>query len=91
MLRRAALILVCFDVALWALAALLLFFSESDPATKGFEQAAGLIVTVWFVLTAAPALVLALARRWPGVAVALAFAFPAGCAILFFATVRGFG
>ena len=64
-----------------------MFFSEPDPATMGLDVAAGWTVTILFLVTGAPAFVLALLGRWPRVALALALAFPAGFVALFVAAV----
>jgi len=61
--------------------------SGSDPATIGFDYAAGEIVTGLFVVTGLPALILASSRRAPRTALALALAFPTASVLLFVATV----
>jgi hypothetical protein len=89
---RCAIIFIGFlDSAVWAGAAILLFGSPSDPATRAFDIAAGVAVTALFVLTAVPALVLAMFRRVPRTSLALALAFPAGCLMLFVAAALAFG
>ena len=71
---------------LWVLAAAGLFLSKSDPATKGIDDAAGVLVTALFLVTALPAL----AGRWARIALWLALAFPAGCLLLYAAAVIAF-
>jgi len=85
--RLAALIIVALDAIGWAVVAINTFWSTSDPATKGFDEAAGYVVTILFVLTGAPALVLAGFRRAPRLALGLALAFPAAFALAFLAAV----
>ena len=86
-MRTATIILCLLDAAAWAVLACTYFFSGSDPATKGFDVAASMIVTVLFLMTAVPALVFALLRRLPKTALALALAFPAAFGLLFLAAV----
>ena len=89
--RRTATITVCLvDAAVWALVAFASFTSQSDAATKGLDQGAGLIVTALFLLTGAPALVLTLLGRAPIAALTLALAFPAAFAAIFIAVVIAF-
>ncbi len=61
--------------------------SGSDPATIGFDYAAGVVVAGLFVVTGLPALIIAYLRRAPRTALALALAFPAVFAVLFAAAV----
>jgi hypothetical protein len=61
--------------------------SGSDPATIGFDYAAGIIVGALFVLTGLPALVLTYLKRAPRAALTLALAFPAIFAILFLTAI----
>ena len=89
--RPATIILCLLDAAAWAFLAGTYFFSGSDPATKGFDIAAGALVTVLFVMTAVPALVFALRRRLPKTALALALAFPAAFGLLFLTAVLVLG
>ena len=89
--RRTATIIVCLvDAAVWAVVAFASFTSQSDAATKGLDQVAGLIVTVLFILTGAPALALALLGRAPITALTLALVFPAAFAAAFIAAVIAF-
>jgi hypothetical protein len=88
--RTATLVVGVLDTAAWAAAALAFFRSGSDPATIGFDLAAGWLVTLLFVLTGVPALVLAMLRRAPTTALALALAFPAAFVLLLVAAVIAF-
>jgi hypothetical protein len=88
---RTATITVClFDAAAWILVALATFMSGSDPATRGLDQAAGVVVTALFLVTAAPAFALILLGRAPVTALVLALAFPAIVAVAFVATIIAF-
>lgn len=69
------------DLALWLAAAAATFFSGSDPATHGLDIAAGATVTVLFLVTGAPALMLAMGNRAPRTALAMALAFPAALVV----------
>ncbi len=89
-LRTATIIVCVIDTAAWALVAFAALLSGSDPATRGLDEAAGLVVTALFLLTGAPALALALLSRAPRTALILALAFPAVFAIAFVATVIAF-
>jgi len=75
------------DALACAIVAVATFNSGSDPATIGFDYAAGVVVTGLFVITGLPALVMAFVRRAPRSALALALAFPAIFIVLFAATV----
>jgi len=66
---------------LWLCAGTL--FSQSDPATKVLDTFAGWLITVLFLATAVPALILAFLDRWPRRALALSLAFPGGFMLLF--------
>ena len=91
MSRRTVTIGVCMlDTLVWGVVAFATFFSGSDPATKGLDQAAGIAVTALFVLTGAPALALTASGRAPGAALTLALAFPVVLALLFVAAIVGF-
>lgn len=57
-------------------------FSGSDPATRGLDQAAGLLLAGLFLVSGAPALVLAYLNRWLGAALVIAV-LPVTAAILF--------
>lgn len=88
--RTAAIIVCAVDVAAWGLIALASFASRSDAATRGLDQAAGLVVTALFLLTGAPALLLVWLRRAPIAALVLALAFPALLVAAFVAAVMAF-
>ena len=89
--RRSTTILVgVVDTVAWVLVAFATFMSGSDPATKGLDQGAGLIVTALFLVTAVPALALAALRRAPLAALVLALAFPVAIAAVFVAAVIAF-
>ena len=77
MRRRATLILCALDLAAWAIIAILLLASGSDPATRGLDTAALAAVTALLALTALPAFLLVRAGRFPDAALAFALAFPA--------------
>ena len=89
-LRTATIIVGLVDAAAWAFVAFATFMSGSDAATKGLDQGAGLIVTALFLITAVPALALALAGRAPAIALTLALAFPAAFVVLFVVAVIAF-
>lgn len=89
-LRRATIAVGVVDAVAWALIAFAAFVSTSDAATKGLDEAAGLIVTTLFAVTGAPALALAFLRRAPTTALILALAFPAVLAAAFLATMMAF-
>ncbi len=88
--RTVTIVVSLFDAAVWAVVAFATFFSGSDAATRGLDQAAGWIVTALFLVTGAPALALALLHRAPATALTLALAFPAAFAIAFVAAVVAF-
>jgi hypothetical protein len=85
--RMAALIIGALDAAAWLLICAGTFWSQSDPATKGLDNAAGYVVTALFLLTGAPALWLAWRQRVPRPALVLAIGFPAAFAALFVVAV----
>ena len=89
-LRTATITACLFDAAAWILVALATFMSGSDPATRGLDQAAGVVVTALFLVTAAPAFALTLLGRAPVTALVLALAFPAIVAVAFVATIIAF-
>ena len=86
-MRIATIILSVLGAAGWLLVARYTFFSGSDPAMMGLDTIAGWAVTILFLVTSAPAFVLALTKRWPKCALALALAYPAGFAALFVAVM----
>ena len=58
--------LVCIlDVVGWLLGATAYFVSQSDQATAGFDEAAGMIITVLFAITVVPAFALVLTSKLP--------------------------
>jgi hypothetical protein len=82
-MRIAAIIIGLLDALACAIIAVATYNSGSDPATIGFDYAAGVIVTGLFVVTGLPALVLAFIRRAPRTALTLGLAFPAIFILLF--------
>ena len=70
-------VIAVLDAIGWGLAAFNLLITDGDPATRGLDQAGGYAITILFVLTGLPALVLALLNRAPHAALGLALAFPA--------------
>jgi hypothetical protein len=89
-LRTATSIVCIVDAAAWILVAFATFMPGSDAATRGLDQAAGVVVTVLFLVTAAPASALTFLGRAPATALALALAFPAAFAIAFVVTIFAF-
>jgi hypothetical protein len=85
--RAAAIVIGLLDALAAGTAAVASYNSGSDPATIGFDHAAGAIVAGLFVLTGLPALLLAFFGRAPRTALALALAFPGLFVVLFAATV----
>jgi hypothetical protein len=85
--RAITLAVALLDAAASAVVAVASYTSGSDPATVGFDYAAGVIVGVLFLLTGLPALILSYCKRAPRTALILALAFPAAFAVLFLATV----
>jgi hypothetical protein len=84
-IRVATIVIGLMDAAGCAAVAVGSYTSGSDPATIGFDYAAGVIVTGLFLVTGLPALILAYLRRAPRTALALAF--PAMFVLLFIAAV----
>ncbi len=76
-LRLTTIIIALLDTALFLFGVSVTFFSGSDPATKGLDNAAGWAMVALFALTAAPALLLLWRKRAPRAALAFAIAFPA--------------
>jgi len=89
-MRVATSIIGALDMIAWLALAAVTFFSQSDPATRSLDMAAGLVVTGLFILTALPALLLAWHGTKPRLALALALAFPAAFTILFIGVVIAF-
>jgi hypothetical protein len=75
-IRTAAGIIGAFDAVAWLLLAATYYWSDSEPATKDFDEAAAAVTTALFVVTGAPALVLAARARAPRAALILALGFP---------------
>lgn len=82
-MRIVTLIVGMLDAAIWLAVAAATFLSQSDPATKGLDMTAGILVTALFLLTGLPALLLAWRAAKPRLALGLALAFPATFIILF--------
>lgn len=88
--RIATLIIGAVDAAIWLAVAGATFLSQSDPATKGLDVVAGLLVTALFLVTGLPALLLAWREAKPRLALALAIAFPATFVVLFVGAMIAF-
>jgi hypothetical protein len=58
-MRTATIVIGLVDAVVWATAAFSYFLSGSSPASRDFDIVAGTVVTVFFLITAVPALVLA--------------------------------
>jgi hypothetical protein len=86
-IRTATIVVGLLDAVGWAAAAVAYFDSGSDPASIGFDHAAGAIVTGLFAVTGIPAFILVFMARAPRIALALALAFPAVFAGLFITAV----
>lgn len=82
-LRVVTVIVGVLDAVIWIAVAAATFLSLSDPATKGLDMMAGILVTALFLLTGLPALLLAWRAAKPRLALGLALAFPATFVILF--------
>ena len=80
-MRIATIVLCVLDAVLWVFLAYLLFGSGAEAEALGLNVY-GWIVTGLFLLTAPPALVLAIKGRGPRTALALALVFPAAFAAL---------
>jgi hypothetical protein len=65
-----------FETALYVYLIRTYWFSAHEPATKAFDIAAGLIVSLLFCVTTIPASILALLRAAPRAALLFALAFP---------------
>jgi hypothetical protein len=70
------------DAVGWSLAAFNLLMTDGDPATQSLDKLGGYSITVLFVLTGLPALMLAFNNRAPRTALAFALAFPAAFLVL---------
>jgi hypothetical protein len=84
-IRTATIVVGFLDALACAATAVACFDSDSDPATVGFDYAAGVIVTTLFLITGVPGLILVFIGRAPRAALALALAFPAVFVVLFVA------
>ena len=89
-MRTATSLIVLFDLVVWLWIGSSLYWSGSDPATRGFDGAAALALTILLLLTAVPAAFLAYYDRARRSALALALAFPLGFVILFVAAAAIF-
>jgi hypothetical protein len=89
-LRTITLAACAVDLATWAVIAYATFLSGSDPATRGLDQTAGLVVTGLFLVTAAPAFALTRWGRAPIAALVLSLAFPLAFAAVFVAAIVAF-
>jgi hypothetical protein len=85
--RVATFVICVLDTVGWACVAYATFLTQSDPATKGFDEAEGYVVTILFLGLSGPAFALALLDRAPKAALALALAFPAVFVGLFVAAI----
>jgi hypothetical protein len=88
--RTAAIVIGILDCLAAAAVAAAFLNSGSDPATKGFDIAAGWMTIILLVLTAVPALVFSFMRRAPRTALAFALGFPVSFALLFVAAAIAF-
>src|ERR1700723_676838 len=86
-IRIVTIVIGLLDALVSSVIAVASYNSGSDPATIGFDYAAGVIVAVLFAVTGLPALIIAYRRRAPRTALGLALAFPALFVVLFVATV----
>lgn len=75
-IRLTAIIIAVLDAIAWILAASNVVIADGDPATRGLDQLGGYSITILFVLTGLPALLLAFTNRAPRAALGLALAFP---------------
>ncbi len=75
-------VIAVLDAIGWGLAAFNLLITDGDPATRGLDQLGGFSISILFVLTGLPALVLAGLNRAPRAALALALAFPVAFVVL---------
>ena len=89
-MRVAAIVIGLLDALGCVIVAFATYTSGSDPATIGFDYAAGVMVTGLFLVTGLPALVLGFMGRAPKTALALALAFPAIFILLFAGAVMLF-
>jgi hypothetical protein len=80
-MRLVAWIIALIDTAVFAFAVSVTFFSGSDAATKGLDNAAGWGIVALFAITVAPALVLLWHGKAPRTALALVLAPPVVIAV----------
>jgi hypothetical protein len=85
--RTITIAVALLDAAGSIVVAVAAYNSGSDPATIGFDYAAGIIVSALFLVTGLPALILTYLKRASRTALILALAFPAIFAILFITAV----
>jgi predicted permease len=85
--RGVTLIVCALDLVGWLLTLIGYLGFQTDQTTAGMDYVALVFVSALLVLTAVPALVLALIGRSPKTALALALAFPAILAIVFVAAI----
>ena len=74
--RHLLLALVLAETALWVVLVWNGFATTSDPATRGIDRDSALLGSQIYAVTGAPALALALWRRWLLLAATLALAPP---------------
>lgn len=89
-MRMATVIIGVLDTTVWLAVAVSMFLSTSDPATRGLDTMAGILVTALYLLTGLPALLLAWHGAKPRLALGLAIAFPAAFVMLFVAAMIAF-
>lgn len=75
-LRLTAIVIAALDAIGWGLAAFNLLIGEGDPGTRGLDRFAGHSITILFLLSGLPALMLAGMNRAPRLALGFALAFP---------------
>jgi hypothetical protein len=89
-MRLATIVLCLIGAAIWLFFAYATLLSGSDPATRGLDLAAGILMTFLFGLTIVPAAILFGTRRAPRVALGLALAFPLILILLSIAAILAF-
>jgi hypothetical protein len=90
MLRAVTIACCTLGTILTALVAMSTLGRVAEPATHGFDLAAGYAVLGLFLLTSFPAALLSWRRRSPRLALALSLAFPATFALLLLAAIIAF-
>jgi hypothetical protein len=88
--RVGAIVIGSLDCLAAAALAATFLNSGSDPATKGFDIAAGWATIILLALTALSTFVFSFLRRAPRTALAFSLGFPAGFALLFVAAAIAF-